>query len=101
MIGKNCAYTALVLVAALGTLQAAPIAAPPADLIRDDVPKAWWGDCWRARGGRAHCRRCWYGARGQVHCTLEFGPAVTAHRRLDAVKIEKVDDELVFLYGEE
>jgi hypothetical protein len=36
-----------------------------------------------------------------VHCTLEFGPAVTAHRRLDAVKIEKVDDELVFLYGEE
>jgi len=43
MIGKICAYAALVLVAALGTLQAAPIASPPADLIRDDVPKAWFG----------------------------------------------------------
>ena len=36
---------------------------------------------------------------GALH--VRFGPAVTAHRRLDAVKIEKVDDELVFLYGEE
>jgi hypothetical protein len=74
MIVKICAYAALVLVAALGTLQAAPIASPPADLIRDDVSKAWWGDCWRDRGGRAHCRRCWYGARGQVHCTRDSAP---------------------------
>jgi hypothetical protein len=74
MIVKICAYAALVLVAALGTLQGAPIASPPADLIRDDVSKAWWGDCWRDRGGRAHCRRCWYGARGQVHCTRDSAP---------------------------
>jgi hypothetical protein len=74
MIGKIFTYAALVLVATLGTLQAAPIAPPPADLIRDDVWKAWWGDCWRDSGGRAHCRRCWYGARGHVHCTRDSAP---------------------------
>ena len=40
MIGKICAYAALVLVAAFGTLQAAPMASPPPDLICDDVIKA-------------------------------------------------------------
>jgi hypothetical protein len=35
---------------------------------------------------------------GALHA--RFGPAVTAHRHLDAVKIESAD-ELVFFFGEE
>jgi hypothetical protein len=60
---------ALILTAISGTSQAAPIAPLPAGFTDDNVTKAWWGDCWRDRGGRVHCRRCWYGARGHVHCT--------------------------------
>ena len=33
-------------------------------------------------------------------CNTRFGPALTAPRRLDAVKIENAD-ELAFIYGEE
>jgi hypothetical protein len=69
MIGKICAYAALVLVAALGALQAAPIASPPADLIRDDVSKAW---CWRDRGESSALPPLWYGIRGHVHCTRDL-----------------------------
>src|SRR5262245_54502105 len=72
MIGKICVFAALVLVAALGTSQAAPIVSSPADLIRDDVSKVWWGDCRRDHKGRVHCRRCWYGTRGDVHCTRDL-----------------------------
>ena len=74
MIGKVCASAALVLLATLGTLQAAPVVSLPIYLIREDVSKVWWGDCWRDRGGRVHCRRCWYGIRGHAHCTSDMTP---------------------------
>ena len=74
MIGKICAYAALVLVAALGALQAAPFASPPADLIRDDVSKALWGDCWRDRGESSALPPLWYGIRGHIHCTRDLAP---------------------------
>jgi hypothetical protein len=60
---------ASILTAMSGTSQAALIAPLPAGVSDDNVTKVWWGDCWRDRGGRVHCRRCWYGARGHVHCT--------------------------------
>jgi hypothetical protein len=59
----------LIIAAISGGSQAAPIAPLGADVIDGDVTKAWWGDCWRDRRGRVHCRRCWYGPRGHVHCT--------------------------------
>lgn len=63
MIGKICTYAA-----ALGTSQAAPIASPPVDLIRDNVSNAWWDDRWRHHAyTAAHTR---FGRAVTVHCFL-------------------------------
>ena len=66
-------YAALVLVAALGTLQAAPIASPPADLIRDDVSKAWWVTVGETAGAERIAAAVGT-ARGHVHCTRDLAP---------------------------
>ena len=55
MIGKVCTSAAFVFLATLGALQARPVVLLPVYLIRDDVSKVWWGDCWRDHGGRVHC----------------------------------------------
>jgi len=64
------AVAGLVLSAASGTTQAAPVAPISAAVTGSlcNLTDVSWRRCWRDRWGRLHCRRCWRDGWGRVRC---------------------------------
>ena len=100
MIGKVCTSAAFVFLATLGALQATPIVSAARSspfLMNVEGLVA----CLLARPRRPSPLPPLLVGRPRPRALhTRLGSAVTAHRRLDAVKIENAD-ELAFTYGEE